>query len=148
MTRHHSFFSGHTDFTHIQIAGARLSEWSLLPTQTHNCHRVPLLHCAPFLSCFLTHLMIGSDAPGPCLWFIWKAINQTHKSRAPLQPRNPHENLHLFFLLLLFFLPAWLWVWYVWSWDKSVFHSHSLQKLVDRLKTQSHMQFNFWWLNS
>lgn len=66
---------------------------------------VPSLNCAH--SC-LTHLEVESNAPGLYQWFIWKAINQTHKWSASPQPRNPHENLHLFCLLLLFLLPVWL----------------------------------------
>lgn len=101
---HFFFFSPRRLYSHTDSRGPTCQ--TELSYQLINS--IPLLHCAAFLPLLLTHLKIASNALGPYPWFIWKAINQTHKSSTSRQPRNPHENLHLFRLLLLSFLAAWL----------------------------------------
>lgn len=100
MIQHHSLLRPHNCMHTDLCVSVRVTESIIKFTNL-----VPSLNCAH--SC-LTHLEVESNAPGLYQWFIWKAINQSHKWSASPQPRNPHENLHLFCLLLLFLLPVWL----------------------------------------
>lgn len=112
MTQHHwLFISPHRLHSHTDSRGPAV-RLNFLTNSSTLCLSVTLflsLLCTLFATSTHTHLKIASNALGPYPWFIWKAINQAHKSSASHQPRNPHENWHLFWhhRLLLFFLPAW-----------------------------------------